>query len=143
MHYTSMSLLHSTDMDRDKQVTALRPSINTVETKDIEQFQNEVLRPILKLQHPITLQLLDSSKHFTQQALTLDNRAKYEAQVEKYLQSDTAFRQRLIGTILGMMTSSELVYYSDHTREVNKRIMSMQVKRYVDTQYKDEKVSSY
>lgn len=122
-------------MQRDQNIISLRPEVKTEESSGLEQFQNNVLRPILKLQHSVTLMLLHHSKHYTKQTFSEDNQALYQSQIEQYLSKDTALRQLLLGTFVGMMTSSELEFYFEHQKEISKRLLSMQVKRFVDTRF--------
>ena len=55
--------------DRNQTILALRPNIDTItdslNTKDIESFQNKVLRPILKFQNHLLLHLF---AHYARQA---------------------------------------------------------------------------
>ncbi len=52
-------------MNRTEELLKLRPKIKSIQqdlnTSDLEQFQNDKLRPILKLQHEILLALFQSN----------------------------------------------------------------------------------
>ena len=52
-------------MNRTEELQKLRPKIKSIQqdlnTSDLEQFQNDKLRPILKQQHEILLALFQSS----------------------------------------------------------------------------------
>lgn len=117
---------------RNKALLELRPTINIqAADKEIEAFQNETLRPILKFQNNLTLQLLKSNKYFdpsqVQQA-----KEKLEAHLSALLQKDKAFRNQLLGTVLGLMTNHEIEIYTKDKKEYHKRIVNMQLVRYVD-----------
>lgn len=121
---------------RDNQILSLRPQLNLSiqNSSEIEVFQNKTLRPILKLQHPITKMLLKKSNHFSKLILKvkegdLKERIKL---LDNFVSTNVVFKNRLIGTIIGMMSEKELSFYFDHESEINKRIISMQKERYLD-----------
>lgn len=123
-------------MIRDQHLVDGRPEIN-LEVKAYhsieEKFQNETLRPILKLQHPLTIHLLQHSKNFIKLKSSITDISQLQSTVEKYIQSDHAFRNRLLGSIIGMMTISEYEHYLTLASQYNKRILQMQVTRYITT----------
>lgn len=122
---------------RDEQIIKIRPELNidTDSSNPIESFQNKTLRPILKLQHPLTLRLLVSSSHFNKkiQKVDLYNLDLLHKTIKDHIQSDNKLRSKILGSIVAMMTQSELDFYFDNETEINKRIMSMQIKRYTDS----------
>ena len=122
---------------KDTELIKLRPKLN-LEVKDsneMEAFQNTTLRPILKLQHDTTFKLLQQSTHYKKAIQKVDqsNTDGLNEFIKKYISTNNRLRQMILGTIIGMMTQAELEFYSNHNSEVNKRILSMQVKRYTDT----------
>lgn len=121
---------------RDKQILALRQELDipTQDSTAIEAFQNKTLRPILKLQDAITKQMLDNSEHFSKMIATVNKTDKkaLNSIISKYFSSNIVFKSKLIGSILGMMTSDELSFYFQNTSEVNKRIATMQRERFMD-----------
>ena len=121
---------------RDKLVIDLRPILNlAVEgSNEIESFQNITLRPILKFQNEITGLLLSSSKQFAKlkEKLDHDNPRAYHEMVSKFVGTNTVFKNRLIGVVVGMMTSEEFDFYNIYSSELNKRIITMQIQRYAD-----------
>lgn len=123
-------------MSRDELLLSGRPNIIIEQTayhSTEEKFQNEVLRPILKLQQPLTLHILNHSKNFIKLRSTITDASQLKPTIEKYIQSDNAFRNRLLGTIIGMMTIDEYEYYLTSVSQLNKRIITMQVTRYIST----------
>lgn len=90
-----------------------------------EQFQNEVLRPILKLQNEL---FIASFKNYIAKNkgdfanFTLE---KKNAFVENSIQKDTKYRNTLKGFVVGLFTSEEYETYAANTSNLNKRIMSM------------------
>lgn len=122
---------------RDQQLLIIRPKLNLSDSKstDMEAFQNNTLRPLLKLQHDCTWQLLLNAKHFKSKIAKVDlkNTMLLHNTIKTYLSSDTILRYKIIGTIIAMMTQTELEFYFENEAEVNKRLISMQIKRYTDT----------
>lgn len=123
---------------RDSKIKDLRPEIEGIDdTSSLprESFQNRTLRPILKLQHPLTSALLDTNAHFAKHiphpsSLTLD---QYTKEVTKFISTNKEIRTQILGVIIGMMTLEEYREYAEHKSEYNKRIISMQLKRYLDS----------
>ena len=121
---------------RDSTLINLRPqlNLNTQHSKEMERFQNQTLRPILKFQNDATIKLLIRSQHFIKiraqyREVSID---KLKAFINNFLTSNLAFRNTLIGSIIGFMTMDELEFYLDNTSEINKRIISMQAERFID-----------
>jgi hypothetical protein len=105
---------------------ALRPTISTEPSESpAEKFQNEVLRPILKLQHTVLIQVFSQimppfkSKEWTEQ----------KQQITDKIQKDPYLSALLSGVILGMMTPEELVEYGENTKEYARRMKSMLLQR--------------
>lgn len=124
-------------MNRDKKIKSIRPTLNLVDTntKSIELFQNETLRPILKLQNELTLSLLKNHKNYNPITLYNPDRLQYETRLLKYIQSNLELKNQLIGMIVGMFTNSEIEFYHKNRKELKKRITQMQLKRFVDMEF--------
>lgn len=117
---------------RDTSLLTMRPTIELLPaSKKEEEFQNQVLRPILKLQNPITLQFLKASNFFETTLLYVDKQ-KVEKELRALFQKDRELRNQVLGIIIGMMTEAEFAIYSSQRKEYNKRILSMQLARYAD-----------
>jgi len=121
---------------RDSQLLKIRPELNlsNQNATTLEVFQNQTLRPILKLQHQITLLALLQSNQFSKikDKLDLDDTNQLRLSLTQYISSDRPFRSRLIGCIIGMMTLDELTFYFKYESEFNKRIITMQKERFAD-----------
>jgi len=121
-------------MERDKNLLELRPHLDLEtdsEMTDVEQFQNETLRPILKLQKDLTWALLGHSKNFSKQKMP-DDRAHFMKAMLSFISADLQFRNMLIGIIIGHFTIKEYEYYVSKKSELNKRLLNMQAQRYTD-----------
>jgi hypothetical protein len=94
-----------------------------------ELFQNEVLRPILKLQNDLfvasfinhlTKNKIDFNTHSIEKKLVI---------IENAIQKDIKFRNALKGTIIGLFTTDEYAIYIKNSSSLNKRMMGMLIER--------------
>ena len=122
--------------DRPNDLLRIRPQIKkTQQFSQIspeEKFQNETLRPILKLQNPLFLAVFG---HYTQKHkgvfydLSLEKRLAY---IENAIFKDQKFRNALKGMIIGQFTVAEFEAYQERSSALNKRMMSMVMERLKD-----------
>lgn len=122
--------------NRKEKIFHIRPDIGLSENdyhSALEEFQNKTLRPILKLQHNLTKQMLLVDKNFDTKILRLPNSEEKKRRITNFLQKNTNFRNQLVGTIIGMMTTDEFDFYQEDRSKINKRIFSMQLQRYLDS----------
>ena len=94
-----------------------------------EVFQNEVLRPILKLQNDLVLAVFLNYLAKNKMALKNQTLEKKEATIENALQKDIKLRNVLKGIIIGLFTADEYAVYLKNSSGLNKRIMSMLMER--------------
>jgi len=114
---------------RTEKLLALRSKILIDDEKsplEIEFFQNNCIRPILKFQNEALLtffraQILDIKIHKTEKEI--------ENFVRTRLQKDIVSRNIIIGMILGLMTNEELSFYNQNKSELSRRIINMVVQR--------------
>lgn len=120
---------------RDKLISEIRPTLDlaTDNSSDIEAFQNTTLRPILKLQNTITSKLLHGSANFQKVIQKIDesNEKEFRKTVSQFVNTNVVFKNRLLGMIIGLMTEEEYDFYDMNSTELNKRIINMQIQRYV------------
>lgn len=113
----------------------MRPVVVVEETfaHSVDAFHHQVLRPVLKLQHPLLIrafaewgvehkQQLDQKK--PEQGMTL---------IEHAMKTHKRLRATVIGMMIGMLTQSEYERYLKHKRESNRRIVMMATKRLQDS----------
>lgn len=80
-------------------------------TLDIEKFQNEVIRPIIKMQHNLLIALFQD--YIKQRKMDFIN-LKKEKQVERIntiLTKDTNFKSIILGIIIGHFSTNELKFF--------------------------------
>ena len=122
--------------NRDQQIKNIRPEIAGVDLSEdssfAEHFQNETLRPILKLQNELLLHVF--RQYFEQRKgvfYTLKHN-KQLAYIEQVVQKDLRFRSMLTGVIIGHFTEIEWEDYLGDEAELRRRMMTMLVKRVQD-----------
>ena len=128
----------------EAELKKLRPSlrVNVMEAiSPVEQFQNDVVRPILKQQHELLYTIWNTDHYFNQSTESIDTRAEYQLSVTHWLQHNINVRGSLLGCIVGLMTLEEVEFYKDNQRELNKRIVSMLAQRITDSKFGSNKFS--
>ena len=99
------------------------------ESTDIERFQNQTLRPILKLQNELLLAVFSN---YINQSKTLFNdfsTDKKASFIENSIQKDTKLRNTFQGILIGLFTNVEYAIYIENPSDLNKRMMNMLIER--------------
>ncbi len=122
--------------DRHNDLLRIRPQIKKYQTfdsmSDEERFQNETLRPVLKLQNPLLLATFVNyaTKH---KGVFFDIPTdKQLAYIENAVHKDQKFRNALKGMIIGQFTVEEYNIYTQNSSQLNKRMMSLVITRLQD-----------
>jgi hypothetical protein len=116
---------------RDTHLKNIRPelSLDTTLSSSEEQFQNNTLRPILKLQHPLLVAMYDkgTEKHFN----VYQNLPKNEKKllIASLIKNDHKLRQVLSGTIIGHFTMEEYTEFQQNEAGLMRRLISLLVQR--------------
>jgi len=100
------------------------------ESSSEEYFQNQILRPILKLQNDLFIEIfknyiIKSKANF--ETFTIDKKLQF---IDYSIQNDMKFRSLLNGIVIGLFTTDEYLLYSNNSSNLNKRIMTMLIERY-------------
>ena len=119
--------------DRTFLLLAIRPNLNSLDkdlnTKEIETFQNDVLRPILKFQNDLLLQIfIDYVKQYKGVFFKLSNHDKM-SYIQEALSANQRLRSLILGTIVGLFAVEEFGYYKSNSSALNKRIFALVIKR--------------
>ena len=119
-------------------VKSILPIVNydkSLDSNEIESFQNAVIRPILKFQNQLlNLLVLERVTNLNSRFNLLSNEEQ-EAFILSNVIKDIALRNQLIGIVLAFFTLKEFQVYSLYNKELSKRIVEMIVQRVLD-QYK-------
>lgn len=120
---------------RTNDLLHLRPDIKTTTIKSImsdeERFQNTVLRPIIKFQNDLFIEMF--SNYIVKRKnvffdLSLEKRVLY---IENAIVKDMKFRNSLKGVIIGLFTVDEYKQYIKNSSALNKRMMNITKERLI------------
>ena len=117
----------------DKRIS-IRPVLGLVSKIKAELFQNNTLRPILKLQHGLILNIVF---HFCkkQKIRILEIKSEsFQAEMMIIIKKNQALRSQLLGIVIGQFTLEEYSEYTQKETEYNKRILNMMAQRLTDSQ---------
>ena len=122
--------------DRPNDLLRIRPEIK--KTKQFanmspdERFQNETLRPILKLQNPLLLVVFHNYIEKRKGVFYTLGIEKKLAYIENSLVKDQKFRNSVKGMVIGQFTIEEYTTYSSNSSALNKRMMNLVIERLKD-----------
>jgi hypothetical protein len=94
-------------------------------TTEIESFQNTIVRPIIKMQHPL---LVASFKNYLEKRkVDLQSCSDLEInnKIKLIYNKDISYRNISLGLIIGHFSTSEFSYYINYSSEINKRIIKI------------------
>lgn len=117
---------------RDNNVLELRgESLGTITSQSSleEVFQNKTLRPILKLQNDLFIQVFINYAMKQKNVFFSLTPEKKMAYVENVIQRDIKFRNSLKGMVIAFFTLDEYAEYIQNSSNLNKRMMNMLVER--------------
>lgn len=106
--------------------------INNTMTAE-EQFQNRVLRPIIKLQHECIIGLFDQHLQKAEVDITTFDKLKKSTYLKSCTSRNQPLRNQYIGMIIGLLTEEEFAVYLRNMGEYSRRIMQMISQRIQDT----------
>ena len=122
--------------DRPNDLLRIRPEIKKTKAFSSmsieERFQNETLRPILKLQNPLLIEVFHNyieKRKGVFYELSLPKKLDY---IENSLIKDQKFRNSLEGMIIGHFTLTEYCIYKKQSSALNKRMMNLVIERLKD-----------
>lgn len=114
---------------RQLNLESIRPIISSAKVNDSmkrdERFQNMVLRPVIKLQNDLLVEVFKNyvNKHkCTFYDLSVEKKMSY---IENSIQRDVKFRNSLKGIVIGLFTVEEYLIYIQNSSALNKRMMGL------------------
>ena len=91
-------------------------------TLDIEKFQNQVIRPIIKMQHSLLIALFqDYIKQRNIDFIDL-KKEKQLNRISTILKKDTNFKSIISGIVIGHFSLNELNFFVQNSSELKKRV---------------------
>ena len=118
-------------MNRNNDILSLRPPISVDQERNpllIEEFQNTVLRPVLKFQHDLLLCYFKQHITYIHMPINEKNRSAY---LQNCFSKDVNLRYFYIGLIAALFTTEEILFYKENSSEINKRILQMLIQRII------------
>ncbi|GAA4278006.1 glyoxalase [Aquimarina mytili] len=122
--------------NRESNLLAMRPQLLNARVSENmsndEQFQNKTIRPIIKLQGDLLLEVFKNyirKRKNTFYELSLEKRLAF---IENAIQKDMKFRNSLKGMIIGQFTVEEYTKYTQNSSALNKRMMNIVKERLQD-----------
>ncbi|AYN03843.1 glyoxalase [Flavobacterium sp. 140616W15] len=107
------------------------PTLGTVNAQSSadELFQNEVLRPILKLQNDLLVAVFINYVNKNKTDFYSYTVEKKLSVIENAIQKDIKFRNSLKGMVIALFTLDEYQSYIQNSSSLNKRMMNLVIER--------------
>ena len=122
--------------NRSTSLSQIRPVISSAliydTMSDDEHFQNATLRPVIKLQSELFIEVFKNyvSKHKNVfYDLSLPKQLDY---IENAVHKDMKFRNSLKGMVIGQFTIEEYVIYIKNSSALNKRMIDLVKEHLID-----------
>lgn len=116
---------------------AIRPIIHAIGSQENaskeERFQNEVLRPIIKMQHDLIMAFFNN--YLVKMKLQLEGLSDFQKKetVSNTFSKNQQFKTELRGMIVGQFTVEEYQEYVPISSTLNKRVSNMLQERIIST----------
>ncbi len=116
---------------------SIRPNIPAIGSQENalpeERFQNETLRPIIKMQHRLLVAYFRN--YLVKTKLDFDGLSEFKKKevISKVFSKDNQFKTELRGMIIGHLTTEEYQIYLGMSSTLNKRIGNMLQERLIST----------
>jgi hypothetical protein len=94
-----------------------------------ESFQNKTLRPILKFQNDLFIEVFTNYAVKQKGVFFTLSPEKKMVYIENTIQRDIKLRNSLKGMVIGLFTTDEYVEYIKNSSNLNKRMMNMLIER--------------
>ncbi len=101
----------------------------TAQSTSEETFQNQTLRPILKIQNDLLVQVFINYAVKQKSVFFELSPEKILNYIEHAIQRDEKFRNSLKGIVIGLFSLSEYSDYIQNSSNLNKRMMNMLIER--------------
>lgn len=102
-------------------------------TTSIEKFQNEVLRPVIKMQHSLLIAIFNNYLDKKKKVIVGLSKEKQKEAIKSILTKDIQFKNKIIGCVIGHFSDEEIIIYIDNQSEINRRIIQIIIQRLQDS----------
>ncbi|MES2567271.1 MAG: hypothetical protein V4565_10415 [Bacteroidota bacterium] len=117
--------------NRSELLKNLRTTINVDNSKstDLETFQTNTLRPILKFQNDLIFTLIN--QHLAENKIIVKNLTdnKKTERIHEIIKGNLQIKQLLTGITIALFTEEEIAFYHLNKKEVVKRTITMILER--------------
>lgn len=117
-------------MNKERPELSNLVNANTTET---ETFQNEILRPIIKMQHDLLIAFFENYLQKRKIDFTVLSEQKKRGKIKSILEKDIQFKNMIVGSVLGHFSVDEYSTYNKNSSEYNRRIRQIIIKRLQDS----------
>jgi hypothetical protein len=121
--------------ERNDLVIKLRPLLKNAKTLDnttqLEGFQNNTLRPIIKFQHELLIIILRNYLSINKMALKNSTVEKLTHFISIAIKNDKQLNLQIVHNISGFFTTEEFKFYFINKKEIHKRILQICTERYL------------
>ena len=120
---------------RDTAILSIMPTvaIDAKHNNTSHQFQDEVLRPILKFQHEPIIFMFNHFIINHKIEWTPLSYHKKNMLVEHLIKTNNNLKEMMKGIVFGCFTNNNLLFWQENKIEINKRIIQLLIKRIQST----------
>jgi hypothetical protein len=114
----------------------IRPAIifnDKLKMSPIEKFQNQSVRPVIKMMHQ---QILNLFLGYPNQPFSKNNQVSpqnYFLEIKRFIDKQISLKYELIGMVSGQFNQDEFEFYLENKTEITKRVIAMIAQRISDT----------
>ena len=99
----------------------------------LELFQNQTLRPVIKMQHDLLIASFNTYKAKRKIDFSSLTDQKKRSKTKAVFVKDINYKNLTLGFIIGAFSLEEFSYYSLNASELNKRIIQIVIQRVQDS----------
>ena len=99
----------------------------------LELFQNQTLRPVIKMQHDLLIASFNTYKAKRKIDFSSLTDQKKRNKTKAVFVKDINYKNLTLGFIIGAFSLEEFAYYSLNASELNKRIIQIVIQRVQDS----------
>ena len=94
-------------------------------TLKFERFQNESIRPIIKMQHDILIIMFQNYLIKKKLDFTALEEVKQKEHINSIVTKDIVFKNLIVGVVIGQFSKIELNFFFKNSVELKKRIIQI------------------
>jgi len=122
-------------MTREESLLHIRPKVDTQINYEIapsEAFQNDTLRPILKLQNDLFVHLFRTNKAIIKIDFERKDVIGKKKIITDLLKNEIKLKDKIEASVFSLMSLKEIDFYFENRSEMKRRINTMVIERLID-----------